>query len=231
MKEKIKKIKEMSKNPRKKALLQLGAWILFFFISYIVIILLPHPTPKYVSSHDNKIDAVTNFQNMNSFEYTYTFSYLGKEEKIVGVYFHENYYFTYLNQEYYVLNDNVYAVDSNQKTLSLVNHFITNLSTKELGLKSLTTFLKDGKLIEEKEYKDGKKVSSYEYRKDDKRIFLTATSDNNYIKDILVDLSEYVSDDNTIYDSFKVHLEYQEINNLTSYSKNYSDYQIIQEGV
>lgn len=232
IKETIKKIKIMSKDPRKKALLQLGAWILFFLLSYIIIILLPHPTPNYKSSNDNKkIDAITNFQDMDSFEFTYTFSYLGKEEKIDGTYFHNHYYFTYLNQEYYVQDGNIYKVDSTQKTLSLVTHPILDLSFRELGLESLTTFLKEGTLLEEKEYKDGKKVSSYEYRKDEKKIFLTSTSMKDYIQEIVVDLKEYVSNETVTYDVFQVHLEYREINNLTSYSRNYSDYRILQEEV
>lgn len=230
IKETIKKIKIISKNPKKKALLQLGAWLLFFLISYIVIILLPHHTPKYKISNDKKkIDAVTNFQDMKSFEYTYTFSYLDKEEKMVGTYFDKKYYFTYLNQEYYSTDKKIYRVDSNQKTLFSVNEFIVNLSLEELDPESLSIFLKEGTLVEEKEYKDGKKVSNYEYNKDGKKILLTTTSMDNYIQDIVVDLREYVSNETVTYDKFQVHLEYSEMNNLTSYSKNYTDYQIIQE--
>lgn len=228
MKEKIKRIKEMTKNPRKKALLQLGAWILFFFISYIIIILLPHPTPKYESpSNSNSVDSISQFQEMNNFEYTYTFSYQGKQEQIAGTYFDKKYYFTYLGKEYYSSLGNIYQVNSINKTFIPVDDFIINLSLKELSVDSLTQFMKDGKLLEEKEYKDGKKVSNYEYIKDEKKIIITAVEKDKYIRELSLDLKEYMSNETIIYDNFQVTLELDEINNLSSYSKNYLDYQVV----
>lgn len=228
MKEKIKRIKEMAKNPRKKALLQLGAWILFFFISYIIIILLPHPTPKYESpSSSNSVDSISQFQEMNNFEYAYTFSYQGKQEQIVGTYFDEKYYFTYLGKEYYSALENIYQVNSINKTFIPVDNFIINLSLKELSVDSLTQFMKDGKLLEEKEYKDGKKVSNYEYIKDEKKIIITAVEKDKYIRELSLDLKEYMSNETIIYDNFQVTLELNEINNLSSYNKNYLDYQVV----
>lgn len=232
MKEKIKNIKEMAKNPRKKALLQLGAWFLFFLISYIVIILIPHPTPKYVSSSNQKKESkVEKFEDMNNFEYVYTFSYLGKEEKIEGTYFNKNYYFTYLGQEYYSTLGSAFLVNSIKKTLLFTENAIINLSIKELGIESLSTYWNEGKLVEEKEYNDGKKVSSYEYEKDGKKIFLTVTLKNNFIQGIVVDLTNFVNAELLTESGFQVHLEYKEVNNLSSYSKDYSDYQIIHEEV
>ncbi len=231
MKEKIKKIKEMAKNPRKKALLQLGAWILFFFISYIIIILLPHPTPKYSSpSNSNSVDSISQFQEMENFEYTYTFSYQGKREQIVGTYFDKKYYFTYLGKEYYSALENIYQVNSTNKTFIPVDNFIINLSLKELSIDSLTQFMKDGILIEEKEYKDGKKVSNYEYIKDGKKIIMAIVEKDKYIREVSLDLKEYMSNANITYDNFQVELEFNEINNLSSYSKNYLDYQVVLEG-
>lgn len=222
----------MAKNPRKKALLQLGAWALFFLISYIVIILIPHPTPKYVSSSNQKKESkVEQFEDMNNFEYIYTFSYLGKEEKIEGTYFNKNYYFTYLGQEYYATLGSTFLVNPTQKKLLFTENRIVNLSIKELGIESLSTYLKEGKLVEEKEYKDGKKVSSYEYEKNGKKIFLTVTLNNGMIQDATVDLKDFVSLELVKDNNFQVHLEYKEVNNLSSYSKDYSDYQIIHEEV
>ncbi len=220
----IKTIKEMSKNPRKKALLQLGAWLLFFFISYIVIILIPHPTPTYKSSsNSNKADSITSYSERKSFEYTYTFSYLGKVEEMIGTYFENNYYFVYMNEEYYSTLENIYKVDNNNRTLILDNSFIPLLSIKELNKETIKDMIKLSKIVEEKEYKDGKKITSYEYEKEGNIISLVVTENDSEIVEILVNYKDYYP----TYPNLQVKLEYREINNLTSYSK-YSDYQVVE---
>lgn len=215
----------MSKNPRKKALLQLGAWMLFFFISYIIIILIPHPTPSsHTSNNSNEVDSVETYSSMKSFEYTYTFSYQGKTEEIIGTYFDNHYYFNYLGEEYYSSLKNVYKVDSILKELKLSNDFIVTLSIKELNKESLKTMINSSKLVEEKEYKDGKKISSYEYVENDKSILLEIIESDKMIVEIVINYQDYYP----LYGDLQVKLEYREINNLVSYNKNYLDYQVVE---
>lgn len=230
-KEKRAEFKEMMKNPRKKALFQLGCWGAFFLISYLVIILIPHPTPVYRNPNSNtKKDTLTNYQTMNNFEYTYTFSYNGKEEEIVGTYFDNHYYFSYLNQEYYTDEENIYEVDSTNKMFKNVDNFIVLLSLTELRKENLAEFLVNDNLVESKEYKDGKKINTYQYFiEENKYIYLTVTEQDRYIEEILVDLKDYLESKELIFSNFEVKLQYSEINNLSSYSKNYSDY--VLEGV
>ena len=230
-KEKRKEFKEKMKNPRKKALFQLGCWMCFFLISYIIIILVPHPTPTYRSSSSNvNKKPLSNFQEMKSFEYVYTFHYDGKEEEIKGTYFEEQYYFTYLNQEYYANKENIYLVDSLQKKLLPVDNFIILTSLKELRKENLVNFLEEKYLIEKKEYKDGKKINTYQFPiEETKFIDLVVTFKDKYIEEIDINLKDYLESKQILYSQFQVNLKYSEINNLSSYSKNYSDYMV--EGV
>lgn len=228
MKEKIKNIiktiKEMSKNPRKKALLELGAWLLFFLISYIIIILIPHPTPTYKSSsNENKIDSLTKYSTRKSYEYEITFTYLDNEEKIIGTYFDNNYYFTYLEEEYYAPLETIYKVDNITQTLILDNSFLVTLSVLELSNDKVKEMIDSSKIVEEKEYKDGKRITTYECIKEEKNITLTFTESDSEIIEVIVDYSDYYE----LYPNLQVKLEYSEINNLTSYSK-YLDYQVVE---
>lgn len=226
MKEKIKKIKEMSKDPRKKALLQLGAWFLFFFLSYIIIILIPRPTPQYHSSNSNKGNTNSSYSTWKNFEYVYTFMYQEKEEQIKGTYFDEKYYFTYLGNEYYSTLTNVYKVDSIKKQLSLERNFFLSLSVKELEPITIKNMIDSSTKREEKEYKDGKKITSYEYTQDENSIFITTTEQNKEMVEVLLDYQNTYP----TFAGLKIKLEYQEVNNLSSYSKNYLDYQVLTEG-
>lgn len=227
IKKAIKMIKEMSKNPRKKALLQLGAWMIFFFVSYIIIILIPHPTPKsYTSSNSNEIDHLEAYSNMKNFEYTYTLAYQGKMEEMSGTYFDNHYYFNYLKEEYYSSLGTVYKVDSILKELILSNDFMVTLSIEKWNKESLKEMIKSSKLIEEKEYKNGKKIIHYEYVENGKIILLEVTESDKTIVEILIDYQDFYP----LYNDLQVKLEYHEINNLVSYSKNYLDYRVV-EGV
>lgn len=223
--------KEKMKDPKKKALFQLECWIVFFVISYLVIILLPHPSPTYRGTSSNtKKDTLTNYQTMNNFEYTYTFSYNGIEEVMTGTYFKDNYYFSYSGKEYYADKENIYEVDSLNKKLLNVDNFIVVTSLTELRKENLVDYLSTENLVESKEYKDGKKVNTYQYFiEESKSISLIVTEKDDYIEEIVIDLKEYFESKELMYSNFEVKLQYSEINNLSSYSKNYSDY--VLEGV
>ncbi len=230
-KERRLEFKEKMKNPRKKALFQLECWIVFFFVSYLVIILLPHPRHVYRSPNSNvQKDTLSNFQEMKSFEYIYTFYYNGHEEVMAGTFFEDNYYFHYLNQEYYADKENIYQVDSINKKLKYTDNFIVLTSLKELRKENLVNFIGEEYLVESKEYKDGKKVNTYRYPiEESKYIDFIVTEKEKYIEEIEVNLKDYFESKQILYTDFRVNLKYLEINNLSSYSKNYTDY--VLEGV
>jgi len=55
------------------------------------------------------------------------------------------------------------------------------------------------------------------------------TFKDKYIEEIDINLKDYLESKQILYSQFQVNLKYFEINNLSSYSKNYSDYMV--EGV
>lgn len=234
MKEKREKFKEMLKNPRKKALFQLKCWLIAFLVFYGIVLITPHPTPKYVSSNSNinfETDTIENLKNMSSFEYKYTISYQGKEEEMIGTFFQKNDYFTYLGEEYYKTVDGIYLVNEKEKSLLPVSNPMVLLLFDDLKRENLENYMKDGEVIEEKEYKDGKKVTSFRYQVgEEKYLSMVVTEQDHFIVDISIDLKEYLETKQLFYDIFEVHLEYNEINSLVSYSKNYADYQVVLEG-
>lgn len=233
MKEKYKKCKEMLKNPKKKALFKLGCWFFFFAILYLIILIVPHAnTSSYRSSSSNRNtitnDAITNLLNMSSFEYVYTFSYLDEVVEITGVFYENQYYFQYLDSDYYAKENTVCLVDFSNHSLVPTEEFLVLLSLRELSKEVLYDWLTNGELMEKKEYSDGKTVSTYRYKLEENHyIEMTITENAHIIDTIHLDLTDYFQSKAIEYDSFQVELQYQEVNNLVSYSKNYEDYEIL----
>ena len=64
----FKKIKELMANPRYKALITLGAYLIFFLVIYIYITV---KSNLDVSKMEAKVDPIYNYQNMESYEYEY----------------------------------------------------------------------------------------------------------------------------------------------------------------
>ena len=227
IKEAYRKYKELKKDPRKKALMQLGAWLVGFLLFYIIaVLIMPHPNPyrSFSSSSNSNQDALSNYRMADNFEYTMSFQYSLKEDRVEGTYFDKKYYFTYLGKEYTSFDGKVYEVDTLNQTLKNTTDFIPLLASVELSKDSLLGWIDLSEKLEEKTYKDSKKVSQYQFQ----MIPLKVTEENHQITKIEIDLKAYLASRNLLYDSFLVTIEYQEINLLEDYQSHYEDYQIVE---
>lgn len=226
IKEAYHQYKELRKDPRKKALMQLGAWIVGFFLFYVIaVVIMPHPTPHYhsSSSSNENLSALEKYQQVESFEYTMNFSYQGKEEMIEGIYFQQKYYFTYLGKSYIAFDDKVYEVDSENKLLKETTEMIPSLSTYELSQKNIASWLELAEKLEQREYKEGKIETRYQFQD----IPFTVIEEEKQVTSVDLDLQKYLASKGTAYDSFHVTIEYKEMDAITSYESSYSDYQIV----
>jgi hypothetical protein len=75
-------------------------------------------------------------------------------------------------------------------------------------------------------YKDGTNVIEYVYKDyKDRVIRINNTEKDNIINKIVLDYNNYYIDKN--YQLFRVTINFDNINNIESYSKDYSSYQLI----
>ncbi len=226
IKEKYQKYKELKKDPRKKALMQIGLWIVGFFLFYvIVIVIMPHPTPNYhTSTNDVKSDSEL-YQDMENFEYSATLSYQGMEESLEGIYFQNQYNFSYLGKKYTSFDGKVFEIDDTEKLLKETKDERLLLPTVELSKENLSNWLKTAEKGESITYKDGTQITHYQFED----IPFILTSEKGSILKVEADFTTYFAHKGISYDSFKVTIEYRKINDITSYSANYSDYLVVEE--
>ncbi len=221
IKEKYQKYKEMKKDPRKKAILQLGIWMAVFLWGYIIlVVLMPHPKPVAVSSKKDS------YQNRESYQYEITLSY-PTEETLEGTYFRGKNYLTYQGVEYYANENGQYLVNSTTKTLLPNENAVVALVFQELSVKNLSEWMEKSEVEESISYQDGTENTKYLYT--DEKGFLIPISvrkEKDEIVQIHLDLQAYLASKGEAYPSFEVDLIYKEINNLTNYSKSYENYEV-----
>lgn len=241
MKEFKELIKELYKDKRKKGLVSLLLWFLFFVIIFLF---LGNPRDmKYTyietsNSNDNTVkvskSSLENFKTMENFEYSYLITInennITNTYKVDGTYYNEKYYFETSGYSYYLKDNNIYLVDDSLKQLTLVGNLSNNNSVfNYLDLKLLTkdninTFITSSEKVNEVTYKDGNGTKEFRYTNYDNRIINITTKEyGNIINSIELDFSKYFG---SKYQVFSVVITYKNVNNISEYNKNYDDYEI-----
>lgn len=237
----IKFIKEMFKTKRRRALLELGAWIIFFVIIFSMV---GGADKEYYKSFNEKAklqeekistNPVENIKKINSYEFTYlieakdnvgTYTY-----EVNGTFFKDKYFATILNRDYYLTDDNFYIVKEDK---TLVNPTSKNknalynlIDIRLLTNTSLYTLISSSEELDSITYKDNTKIVRYKYTNyNNKTIVFKLSATENVFNDIEIDFTNYYE---RKFTSFKVNITYKNINNILEFNKNYDDYKIVGE--
>ena len=111
MKDRIKTIKELSKNPRGKALIFFGLYFVFFCILFILM----GVSSKQERNFDYEVGTPYSFNTTGiitgNYYYTYTITIDGKQDIIKGKKNDGKELLNYNNKEYFVMNDNYFVKD------------------------------------------------------------------------------------------------------------------------
>ena len=234
MKEKYRAFKEWKKNPRHKALYQLLCWFIFFAVLYLVAIsglLSPSYTPSAKSKDKGKVtdNSIENYINMESYEYKYDISYDDNNIIIEGIVFEDENYYTIGDNKYYD-NGTLYFVDDENKQLIANPNMELPISISEIDRNVIYTWLNDSLIDETIEYNNGDKVITYTYvPSEDYEIEIIAKENEHLINSLKIDLLQLLLTKDLQFNNFDIDITYTNINNISSYEKNYDEYKIIGE--
>lgn len=215
MKEKIETFKKLWANPRYKAIIQLLLWISFFFIMYLVICIINifSGPVKHEPVNIPTKTAIENYTEMANYEYKYTYNYtINKENTVLtieGTKYNDHNTFK-LNGTKYTVKDNLIFDINNNPVTNLTEYDITNLYPNNIN-----TLLTTAKNKEETKYNDGNIKTEYTF--DD--IFITTHTNNNYITNIELDITNYMIKINPKITHYTIDIEYQNINNIDSFNE------------
>jgi len=211
----IKEIKEFLKDPKKKALMQLGIYAIFFILVFIFISTgEKHINVPSVSSPDTPIEY---YENMSSYDYKVTYSNIDKVDIIEGTYYNNTSLFTYNNLKYYYENL-LYVIDNDSYTLASIEYDISKIFNK-----NLYSIFNDLKEESKTTYKDGKVVTNYTL--DSNKIYnYLFDEESNYNNLVNVSITENNDTITTItFDLInlgitlnKIEIEYSNFNNIES---------------
>ena len=239
MKQFIEIVKSIFSDKRKRSGIGVIACILFMFLMVMMVRPQAESYRKTINKSNSNIkktnskNAIENYGNMNSYEVTYDINVIekniNKTYKITGTYYEDKYYLILDNKTYYIVEDKIYLVDDiNNKLIlltdknSIFNKFDFNLLLKKDTYNTI-------KYSEEKaktEYKDGTATVEYLYKNyKGNYINMVVKEGNGLINSIDYDFTNYY--DKTIYQSLKVNVTYSNIDNLSSYNRNYDKYTIV----
>ena len=213
----------MLKNPKKKALAQLGLYAIFFVFVFVLIGGGNNvsPTPPIVE----KESATEAYNNMTGYTYKVTYTTISKVDVIEGTYYNDKSLFTYNNLKYY-FEDSLYIIDNDSYYLSNIEYNISKIFSKNL----YTIF---SKLEEESKttYKDGVVVTNYK---------LDSNIIYNYLYELESNYSNFVTVSITEQDDAitsitldlinlglnlnKIDIEYSNINNIENLEFNKENY-------
>lgn len=235
-------IKDAIHDKRKKAILSLALWFLFFVIVFLLMggrNTIPKEVHYQYSSNSNVITTspTENYKNMENFEFNYvveiTENNLTDTYNISGTYYKNKYYFELLNNKYLIDNNTIYLVDDINKQLKEIDKndpksIFYRFDIRVLNKDSIYTFISSSTEENSTIYKDGTKSITYLYKNyENKTIDLIVSVKENMINSITLNFNNYFSDR---YQLFKVSINYQNINNIMEYNKNYNEYKLVREG-
>lgn len=236
-------LKEAWKDKKKRAFISLGLWFLFFIL---VIACSGRASSDMYSgdarNNENKKSnlvsdgsSVDKFKNTKNYEYESTIEIVLNNKTynygIKGTFYDNKYYFSYNNINYFINNNKIYVVDELNKTLTLYKdsnpNSIFNLYNILFMTKdSLHNIIINSEEYNKTTYKDGTNIIEYVYKDYKERIIrINNTEKENIINKMVLDYNNYYTDRN--YQLFRVTINFDNIDNLESYSRDYSSYQII----
>jgi len=170
----IKELKEMLKNPKKKALTQLGFYVIFFIFVAILLRGADNKPAKIIEEQKSPIEF---YEDMKSYHYKVTYTNFDKVDIIDGTYVDNISSFNFNNFKYYY-DEDLYIIDNDSYYLSNIEYNITKIFNN-----NFKTIIEDLEEESKTTYKDGTIVTNY-------------TIDSNKLYNYLFDLEATYTYDN-----------------------------------
>lgn len=235
MKKVFNNIKEFMGNKRKRALVSLLFWIIFFVI---VITMIGKPPRNYSNNASNKAsnisnisgNGINNYKNIKSYEFNVlldiTINSINNKYDIKGTYFDNKQYFIINNKEYYSSNNKVYYVDNSINKLLMINsnnYELYGILDLNILLKdNLYTMVNSSDLDSKTSYKDGTTIIRYNYNTSDSRQVVISTKEKDgLISSIQLDYSKYFINR---YQKYIITYELTNHDNILEYNNKYGEY-------
>lgn len=235
-------IGDMLHDKRKKAIVSLGLWFIFFVIVFLLIggrNAIPKEInyASHINSNTNTSSPTENYKVMDNFEFNYIIEIkennLTDTYNLKGTYYNNKYYFDLLNNKYLIDNNTIYIIDEVNRQLKEVDKtnpksLFSRFDLRILMRDSIHTFISSSTEKNSTVYKDGTKLITYVYQNyENKTIDLTVSIKDNIINSISINFNNYFGNK---YQSLNVNITYQNINNIMEYSNNYEGYKLVREG-
>ena len=218
----IKELKEMLKNPKKKALVQLGIYAIFFIFVAILLRGTDNKPTKIIEEQKSPIEF---YEDMESYNYKVTYTNIDKVDTIDGIYvdnisiFNFNNFKYYYEEDLYIIdNDSYYLMDIEYNISKIFNNNLINI-IEDLEEESKTTY-KDGTIVTNYTI-DSNELYNYlfdlEYNYDNK-CTITITENENEIYNIIIDLT------NLGLNLTKIEVEYSNMDMIEDLEFNIDNY-------
>ena len=221
----INKIKEFLKDPKKKALTQLGLWFIFFIFVFLILSSGNSSSNTYIPNVENTKTPMETYTEMNGYTYKVTYINIDKVDIIEGTYYNSTSLLTFNNLKYYYENA-LYVIDNDFYYLSNIEYNIEKIFSKNLssiinGLEeeSKTTY-KDGSIVTNYNI-DSNKIYDYLFNMPSTYTNLVSISIkqvDNKITKVTIDLT------NLGLNLTKIDIEYSNIDNIQSLEFNKNNY-------
>ena len=218
----IKELKEMLKNPKKKALVQLCLYAIFFIFVAILLRGADNKPTKIIEEQKSPIEF---YEDMESYNYKVTYTNFDKVDTIDGTYvdnisiFDFNNFKYYYEEDLYIIdNDSYYLMDIEYNISKIFNNNLINI-IEDLEEESKTTY-KDGTIVTNYTI-DSNELYNYlfdlEYNYDNK-CTITITENENEIYNIIIDTT------NLGLNLTKIEVEYSNMNMIEDLEFNIDNY-------
>lgn len=235
-------VKNAFKDKRKRAVISLGFWIIFFIAVFVMVggpVNIDYEYQKRTSSSNSNIskpvtkNTLENFKKVDNTEFTYdvTITEYNKtlNYKIEGTYYDKDYYFTLDGVSYYLKDDIIYLVDDVNHNLVTfrpdANHLFNRMDGKlmqMLRISELYTTLTSSEEQTKTTYKDNTTVTSFAYKVYDGRsIAIKMTEKDNKLGVLSLDYTNYAVPKTQL---FRVDITYNNMDNIADYNKDYHTY-------
>lgn len=209
--------KEAWKDSRKRAIIKLGLYIIFFMI---VILMIKTSDNNYV------VDNNTTKNDYSNYNFNLNFN---SNDIINGTYDNNIIKYNYLNQIYYINDNMTYQMINNE--LLVTDNYSIHIS--RLLINELDNYLSESEEIYKTEFSDGRIKKGYEieiedfaYLYDNKEILdknklnISVTYLNDEINEIEYDLTQYFKNYYNIQDNYIIKLSFNNFNNAENLNFN-----------
>jgi len=220
----IKKIREFLKDPKKRALTQLGLWAIFFVFVF-TLLNSGETTNIDIPVIEDPKTPLEVYKDMKGYTYKVTYTNLDKTDIIEGTYYNNMSLFTYNTLKYYY-DSSLYVIDNDSYYLTNIEYDITKIFNN--NLKKIVDKLEEQSKTT---YKDGTITTNYIVLSNDIYNYLYGV-ENTYTNYVNVNITEKENKITNITIDLsgidlnlkKIEIEYSNIDNIAGLEFNKENY-------